>query len=137
MKLLLNRIKTPDGTILTSYYTHDFVTHTDANGELYGVDGGTSYAKRIGNCEACEDLSVWVHESKMEEEFDIIRETVHWGTRGKEGDQPLRWVKISEMSDEHLDNLVNVYKGPIDSYYRECFEFEIKYRAKNAIIITE
>lgn len=34
-KLLVNRIQTPDGTILTSKSVHDYVTHTDANGEEY------------------------------------------------------------------------------------------------------
>ena len=137
MKLILNRIKTPDGTVLTSYHTHDFVTHTDKNGQIYGVDGGTSYARRIGNTNECEDLTVWVNETDMNSEFQKIRENLHWGTRGKNGDQPLRWVKLREMSDGHLDSIVNVYKGPVDSFYKECFMAEIKYRKDNSITVEE
>ena len=42
-KLILSRIRTPDGTILTSYHQHDYVTHTDKNGETYMLDGGSEY----------------------------------------------------------------------------------------------
>jgi len=44
-KIVLNRIKTPDGTILTSYHRHNYVSHID-NGELYAVDGGNDYLRR-------------------------------------------------------------------------------------------
>ena len=137
MKLLLNRIKTPDGTILTSYHRHDFVTHTDKNGEMYGVDGGGEYARRIGNTNECEDLSVWVNEENLDTDFELIRESLHWGTRGKNMDQPLRWVKMSEMSDEHLDALINIYKGPVDPFYKSCFEYEIYHRKKIGLTIKD
>ena len=32
-RLLLNRMQTPDGTVLTSWSRHDYRTYTDANGE--------------------------------------------------------------------------------------------------------
>lgn len=50
-KLLANRWKTPDGTILWSKHTHDFILYTDKNGKQYGVDGGNSYCRMIGNFE--------------------------------------------------------------------------------------
>lgn len=46
-KVLVSRIRTPDGTVLESRYTHDFVQHTDANGELYFLDGGPDYRQVV------------------------------------------------------------------------------------------
>lgn len=149
MKLILNRIKTPDGTVLTSYNTHDFVMHKDKNGNEYGVDGGTSYSRRIGNTNECEDLSIWVNPENMlirgkdgemlskEESFEIIRETIHWGSRGKNGDQPLKHVKLQEMTDEHLHNILNVYTGPVDPFYKKCFKLEVEHRETNSIVISD
>jgi len=138
MKLIKNSIKTPDGTILISRHTHDYVTHTDStNGNEYGVDGGISYSRRIGNTEDCEDLNVWIDETKFEEEFTKIRECLEWGSRGKKGDQPLKWVKISEMTDEHLNALVNLYGGPVDEFYKKSFKYEADYRKVHSISITD
>ena len=50
-RLILNRIKTPDGTILTSYNRHDYVSYEDANGLEYMVDGGLEYLRRNVNNE--------------------------------------------------------------------------------------
>lgn len=48
MKIILNAIETPDGTVLISAHRHDYRSHTDANGTTYVVDGGTDYLKRGG-----------------------------------------------------------------------------------------
>ena len=39
-KILSNKMRTPDGTILESKHRHDYVTHTDANGKEYMLDSG-------------------------------------------------------------------------------------------------
>lgn len=136
MRLLKNSIKTPDGTILTSKYTHDFVMYKDANGQDYGVDGGTEYARRIGNTNECEDLSIWIDEEKFEEEFEVIRENVQWGTRGKDGDKPLKFISVKEMTNDHLENMVT-YKGPVNAFIRRTMEYELVYRNKLGIIVFE
>ena len=46
MKIILNSIRTPDGTILVSTHRHDYVSYKDANGALYVIDGGNDYLKR-------------------------------------------------------------------------------------------
>ncbi len=129
MRILLNRIKTPDGTVLTSYSVHDYQSYTDKNGKTYGVDGGTQYLRRTGDCQDCEDLSISIDENNIDAEtFEIIRENLHWGTRGKKGDQPLKWIVLKSMDEDHLLNILNVYTGPIDPFIRNCFEMEILYR---------
>ena len=40
-RIILNRIKCPDGTILTSHYRHDFQEYTDENGiDKESISGG-------------------------------------------------------------------------------------------------
>lgn len=86
-KIILNRIQTPDGTILTSYHRHDYRTHCDEiTGETYMVDGGTGYLHRSVNNIPATDLTI--HD---DEPFEVLRHFAHWGTRGKDGKQPLRW----------------------------------------------
>ena len=58
-KLLAQRIQTPDGTILHSKHRHDYVTHTDANGETYMVDGGFEYRRGIVNKQPAKDVCVY------------------------------------------------------------------------------
>tara|TARA_R110000868_G_scaffold148357_1_gene370189 strand:- start:17507 stop:17839 length:333 start_codon:yes stop_codon:yes gene_type:complete len=57
-QLIRNAIQTPDGTILESNHRHDFVTHLDKNGEVYGIDGGLNYQRIIGNLSDYTDLTV-------------------------------------------------------------------------------
>lgn len=45
MKLIRNRLQTPDGKILESVHRHDYVSHRDDNGKLYFLDGGLDYAR--------------------------------------------------------------------------------------------
>lgn len=122
-EILLNRIKTPDGTILTSYSTHDYVTHVDKNGYEYMVDGGTSYLRRnIYEDAPYEEMSVYSNES-----IEIIRENVEWGTYGKDGKSSLRYIKIKDMETEHIRAILsNHYCSP---KFREMFYRELDYRS--------
>ena len=49
LDILSSRMRTPDGTILESCYRHDYVTHTDANGKEYMLDGGLDYVRSSAN----------------------------------------------------------------------------------------
>lgn len=135
--IILNRIKTPDGTILTSQHVHDMQTHTDANGNIYGVDGGTEYLRRIGNSQDCEELSITIDENNLEVEFEKVREHLCWGSRGKNGDESLKWIPLKDMTDMHLHNLLYNYTGPIKPFIKECFEYEVYYRGQNNIVIPD
>lgn len=63
MKIIVNAICTPDGTVLLSANRHDYRTHVDANGKTYGVDGGAEYLRRIGDVWDCEELSIYLDEA--------------------------------------------------------------------------
>ena len=95
-KILLNRIRTPDGPLLTSYHRHDYRTHMDKNGKEYMVDGGTDYLRRSAHGDE-ECRSVMLSSSHNEN-----AKAAHWGTFGKHGDQPRHYVSVRDMTNEHL-----------------------------------
>jgi hypothetical protein len=129
--LVLNRIKTPDGTIITSYHVHDYVSYMDKNGKEYMVDGGLEYLRRnVYEDAPYEEMSV-----TTEAPFEQIRESMHWGTYGKKGDQPLRYVTVSQMSDQHIKAILNQKMGA--KWVQEILEDELKYRAKKGITIND
>jgi hypothetical protein len=120
-RLLLNRIKTPDGTILTSYNRHDYLTHKDAiTKEVLMVDGGNDYARRhVGTY---EELSVYDDGSHL-----TRRSAVHWGTRGKDNKQPLTYKPIKDLDSDHIEAILRT-QTQISEFYKEVFKEELKYR---------
>lgn len=136
-QIILNRIKTPDGTILTSYHRHDYKSYEDCNGETYIVDGGNEYLRRSVNIEPYEELSVYY--SSDERDYPKIRESFHRGGRGKNGDQPLTWIPLSEMSNEHIQNCIvyNDKLGMSKSLANYLYNKELKYRQQMEIFIED
>lgn len=120
-KILLNRIKTPDGTILTSYNRHNYVEYKDTiTKEVLMVDGGTDYLRR--NMGTYEELSVYDDGTHL-----TRRSAVHWGTRGKDGRQPLVYKPIKELDSDHIEAILKT-QHQISDFYREIFKDELKYR---------
>ena len=126
--LVLNRIKTPDGTILTSYHRHDFVTHEDKNGLTYFIDGGTEFRKASRHDDhPYENLCVY-----DDDDFEIVRESYHWGTRGIKGDQPVKWVALSQLDTDHIEAILET-----ETYLKEhrlkLFREELAYRKEHKL----
>lgn len=132
MTIIQNAIKTPDGTFLRSYHRHDYKTHVDqTNGKHYMVDGGNAYLRRNLN-EDSVDLTKYYEECSFEE----CREIMCWGSRGKNGDQPMTFIPIYKMSNDHIENvLANV--ASIAPHYKEMFEAELGYRNTHNIVIED
>jgi len=120
-RLLLNRIKTPDGTILTSYNRHDYVTHKDAiTKEVLMVDGGNDYVRRhVGTY---EELSVYDDGTHI-----TRRSAVHWGTRGRDNKQPLTYKPIKDLDSDHIEAILRT-QTQLSEFYKEVFKEELKYR---------
>ena len=120
-KILLNRIKTPDGTILTSYNRHDYNTYKDTiTKEVLMVDGGTDYLRRhVGTY---EELSVYDDGSHL-----TRRSAVHWGTRGIDGRQPLVYKPIKDLDFYHIEAILKT-QYQLSDFYKEIFKEELKYR---------
>ena len=130
-RLIYNAIRTPDGTLLESKYTHDYRTHTDANGATYMVDGGLSYLRRTRNEEPAEELSEYMYYG-----HELARKRLMWGTYGKEGNEALKWKAIAEMSDAHIDAVLSdvVRITPI---IKDTLLEEIVYRNNNNIKVED
>ena len=116
-KIVLNRIKTPDGTILTSYHRHNYVSYAD-NGELYAVDGGNDYLSRKGS--NYEDLTVYIDDS-----FEKVRESFH-----RYNNRENKYVSLKDMSDEWLENLITYLepKQSDEEFPKHLYLKESEYR---------
>ena len=125
-KIVYNAIRTPDGTLLESFHTHDFKTHKDKNGQVYMVDGGLSYIRRSGS--GHQELCL-VESDPIEE----IREVFSWGTYGKSGDEPFKRVLLKDMTEEHIKAIIS------DGTYQwnALMMRELQYRKENNIHIED
>ena len=131
-KLVLNRIRTPDGTVLTSYHRHDYNTHFDDNGLTYMIDGGLDYARRnlhIDN--PYEELSVYLSEG-----FFSVRRVFHWSTYGPNGDQPIKYVSLSLISNPHIEAILKT-QNQAASWVRHLLYEELEYRERVGFYIGE
>lgn len=104
-KLIYNAIRTPDGTVIESRHRHDYVSHTDKNGDYYSNDGGVDYLHRTVNDIPAEDLSLY-----EDAPHEVIREYLSRGGRGIDGTEPLKYVLMKDINDEWLDAII-VYEN--------------------------
>ena len=129
-RIVSNCIRTPDGTILESMHRHDYRTYVDANGKEYMVDGGLEYLRRNVHDDApYEELSVYTDAPHTE-----IREVFKWGTRGKDGRQPLKYVPLKDLTTEHIEAILDT-QSHIADYVRKIFIDELSFRDSEAYIV--
>ena len=105
--LIVNRWKTPDGTVLISRHTHDFVSHKDANGEEYFIDGGNDYIRKSVNKEEMENMCVY-----SDDQFSLIRTVLCRGTFDENNKRI--WIPLCNMSNPHLENCITYYSDLFD-----------------------
>jgi hypothetical protein len=122
-KIIYNAIRTPDGTIMESKNRHDYQTYMDKNGHEYMVDGGLDYLRRnVIDTAPYEELSVYEDDPHI-----LKREVIKWGTYGINGDEPLRYVKLMEMNDGHIQACLDTQTRMKPSY-RVAFIDELNFR---------
>ena len=125
-RLVANRIRTPDGTILQSYYTHDYRVHKDKNGLEYMVDGGNEYLRRTVHPDApYTELSVYDTDP-----FDMIRLAFCWGTRGKDGNQSLKWVALCNLETSHIEAIIET-QTHVPEHLLNIFKTELEWRQRS------
>ena len=122
-RIVSNRIRTPDGTVLESRHRHDYVTYVDKNGKEYMVDGGLEYLRRNVHDDApYEELSVY-----DDAPYALVREVFKWGTRGKDGKQPLTYVPLKDLTNEHIEAILDT-QTHISERIRKLFIGELTFR---------
>lgn len=108
------------GAKLVTRHQHDFQSCDCEN--KTSVDGGLSLFGRFGG----KDLSKIQHFTiTTEDNFETQRFYFERGTRGVNGDKPLHWIKLKDMTTEHIKAVI---KYTPDSPYNEVYKKELKYR---------
>ena len=97
-KLYFSSIITPDGTQLVSRHRHDYKEYIDTiTGDTYVLDGGTEYIRMSINEVPSTPGFVYV-----DDPHELKRQCKVWGTYGKNGNEPFRYISVAEMEDAHL-----------------------------------
>ena len=122
--ILVNRIRTPDGTTLVSRDRHDYKTYTDENGCKYMVDGGMSYLRR--NLCTVPHTETTIYSDNPHEDK---RNAFMWGTYGKDGRQAFSLVLLKDMTASHIEAVLET-QFHIPKQVREMFEDELKFRGE-------
>jgi len=120
-RLIKNCLETPDGTILQSRHRHDYKAYTDANGKEYMIDGGLSYVRSSAHGDEIHHC-VW-----DDEPFNKVREALEWGTYGINGDQPLTYVKLCDMSTDHIQAIMGSIPSLLPQF-KKAMNLELELR---------
>ena len=121
--LIRNAIRTPDGTVLESRSVHDYRTYVDTvTNREYMIDGGLHYSRRSAWGDE-QDLCL-AYESTTHEQH---RELLTWGTRGKNGDEPLHLIAIKDMDSDHIETCLNT-QVHMSEMYRAVMQKELELR---------
>lgn len=110
------------GVTLQSTHTHDYKVCSCPNQAM--VDGGHDYA-RYGAADMNQIVKTTY---TLDDPHPVVRQVVCWGTRGIKGDEPVRFITLADMNDEHLAALA-VYK-PASAAYKILFKREIAFRER-------
>jgi len=112
---------TPDGTVLESKHRHDFKQHKDTKtGNTYMIDGGLDYVR---TSMYPDQISLAVY---LEDGHEKVRKSLLWGTQGKNGDQPLQYVKLCDMNTSHIKACLKTQS--LYPQIKESFENELSFR---------
>lgn len=129
--ILVNKIQTPDGTILESKHRHDYVSHIDANGEYYMVDGGKDYLKRSINIIPAIDLTI-VDDGSHE----LRRQYLTWGNNYDKDMNRLPetiYNPIKDMTSDHIQAILDGGWAKNNPFYEELFKEELKFRINDSV----
>lgn len=108
--LIQQAVRLPNGIILNSVHVHDFIEWQDAEGNEVFMDGGTHYCRRTENFPGigCTDLTI-----DADEPFDAICDKLVWGTMGKDGKGPMKWVLVKDMELDHLNAVTASFQAQL------------------------
>lgn len=126
--ILRNSLRCPDGTELISRNRHDYKEHRDANGFTYMVDGGLEYIRRSANGDEVDTSVIVKHHTDP-----LVREHLVWGTYGKNGDEPLKYIAMKDMETSHIEAILRENNN-LHWFYREAYEYELQQRPDRTVV---
>jgi hypothetical protein len=98
----------PEVSFLVSVHVHDYQSHTFHDGTSVAVDGGHDYIRRCYPPKMKGYGTKYMDYSLDDQEpFDTIKHKLLWGTRGKDGFQPLKWVRLIDCDAKHLQAILD------------------------------
>jgi len=121
-RIILNQIRTPDGTILTSYHTHHNVTYVDANGERYVIDGGLDYLRRSSNKTPYKELSQYDNQP-----FSEIRKYLHVCEYNNGCHEPSQCIPIKDLEKSYIESIL---EEALPEVLQDYLPEELIYRKK-------
>ena len=116
-------------TTIVSRHVHDYQLCGCDNQTM--VDGGNEYA-RFGAVDMAKMIK---YTYVSTDPHDLLREFVAWGSYGKNGDQPLQYKLLKDMSDDHLRAVIVWPRGA--QWMKDLMKQEIDYREEFNISITD
>jgi len=106
---------------LTSYYVHDF-KHCNCGKSF--IDGGRFYTRHGGSLVS---TAIWC----KDDDIETIREHFTWGSYGPKGDQPKHYIKLKNLSLEHINAIIENQYHIKGSLTESFLLMEIKFREEN------
>lgn len=97
--VIQNAVFVPGTGYLRSVHHHDYITF-EAQGDSFMIDGGNEYLRR--NFISDIDLGFVDYALTTDSTLDEIYNKLLWGTYGKSGKGPLKWLPICELETNHL-----------------------------------
>lgn len=127
-QLVLNRVKCLCcNKELVSYHRHDYKTCGCENETM--IDGGLSYLRYGGkDFSKVEATPVYV-----DDDFELVRQSFHWGTFGKNRELNLSFVKLSDMSNNHINKIIQLMFDSLPGWLQLIFTMEKAYRKAHRI----
>lgn len=110
---------------IVSFSRHHFSQYRFADNTTIFTDGGLDYVRRGGSAfddgvsGKCEGK--WIDWCLTESSpFDLVKERLLWGTSGKDGTQPVKYVRLMNCETSHLKAIL-VYKFPNGSEINDIY----------------
>lgn len=125
---------------LFSFYRHDYRTWEDEDGMHYMIDGGFEDYYRYSHPDMNKEIKDFIKENTIENLIEDIRTQFTWGRNyTKEGKllDKTEWLLLKDISDDHLEGLLEYWKEKKDGFQYNFFKEEQKYRKLNNIKVED
>lgn len=123
------------GVFLVSTHRHDCVFATTPLGE-WMLDAGKGYQRRSFPCDKQGNIFPEVmdayEEYSLNTEYpvDYIRSRLLWGSRGKDGKQPLTYRPIKDLELGHLKAILRDYADKLDEWRKDAVTYWLEVKTK-------